>query len=53
MRENSLRWFGHVRWRPSNATVKRLEKWQRVEKVRGRRRPKRTWMKVVESDTII
>lgn len=49
---NRLRWFGHVRQRPSDAPVRRrLEGWQSDRVVRGRRRPKETWMKVIENDT--
>lgn len=50
MRENRLRWFGHVSRRPSEAPVRRLEGWQGEKKMRGRGRPKQTWLRVVESD---
>ena len=50
MRESRLRWFGHVRRRPYDAPVRRLEKWRSDGIVRGRGRPKKTWWRVVESD---
>ena len=39
MRENRLRWFGHIGHRTMDAPVRRMEK---VKKLRGR--PKMTWM---------
>jgi hypothetical protein len=50
MMENRLRWFDHVRWRPTQATVRRLEEWGKEKIGRGRGRPKQTWLKVVEND---
>jgi hypothetical protein len=50
MRENRLRWFGHVRRRPSGAPVRKIEEWEREKLIRGRGRPKQTWIKVVEND---
>ena len=50
MMENRLRWFGHVRRRPTHATVRRLEEWGKEKIGRGRGRPKQTWLKVVEND---
>ncbi|XP_065864081.1 uncharacterized protein [Euphorbia lathyris] len=50
MRENRLRWFGHVRRRALDAPVRRTEEWQRDVVVRGRGRPKKTWRRVIESD---
>ncbi|XP_065866590.1 uncharacterized protein [Euphorbia lathyris] len=50
MRENRLRWFGHVRRRALDAPVRRTEEWQRDVVVRGRERPKQTWRRVIESD---
>ena len=50
MRENRLRWFGHVRHKPIDAPVRRVEKIdiEQGKKLRGR--PKMTWMKVVKKD---
>ena len=44
MRENRLRWFGHVRRRPTDASVRRIEciKLGKVKRAQGR--PKKTWM---------
>ncbi|XP_074304411.1 uncharacterized protein LOC141639131 isoform X2 [Silene latifolia] len=50
MMENRLRWFDHVRRRPMDAPVRRLETW-RTEKVpRGRGRSRQTWLRVIEHD---
>ena len=50
MRENHLRWFGHVGRRPIDAPVRRVEKIdiEQGKKLRGR--PKMTWMEVVKKD---
>ncbi|KAL6578085.1 hypothetical protein OROMI_010413 [Orobanche minor] len=50
MMENRLRWFGHVRRRPVDAPVRRLESWGTSNIVKGRGRPKRTWIKLIEND---
>ncbi|KAL6577117.1 hypothetical protein OROMI_011393 [Orobanche minor] len=50
MMENRLRWFGHVRRRPVDAPVRRLESWGTNNIVKGRGRPKRTWIKLIEND---
>ena len=49
-RENRLRWFGHVRYRPTNVPVWRVEriKLGQVKKAQGR--PKKTWMEVIRQD---
>jgi len=47
MRENCLRRFGHVRRKPTNAPVRRVEriKLGQVKKAQGR--PKNIWMEVI------
>ncbi|KAL6529596.1 hypothetical protein OROGR_015219 [Orobanche gracilis] len=50
MMENRLRWFGHVRRRPVDAPVRRLESWGTINIVKGRGRPKKTWIKLIEND---
>ncbi|KAL6507772.1 hypothetical protein OROGR_023967 [Orobanche gracilis] len=50
MMENRLRWFGHVRRRPVDAPVRRLESWRTINTVKGRGRPKKTWIKLIEND---
>ncbi|KAK9681855.1 hypothetical protein RND81_04G017800 [Saponaria officinalis] len=50
MMENRLRWFGHVRRRPTDAPVRRLETWGTEKVARGRGRPKLTWARVIEHD---
>ena len=50
MRENRLRWFGHIGCRPMDAPARRVEKidFEQGKKLRGR--PKMTWMEVVKKD---
>ncbi|KAL6524293.1 hypothetical protein OROGR_016727 [Orobanche gracilis] len=48
--ENRLRWFGHVRRIPVDAPVRRLESWRTINIVKGRDRPKKTWIKLIEND---
>ncbi|KAL6512233.1 hypothetical protein OROHE_019845 [Orobanche hederae] len=50
MMENRLRWFGHVRRRPVDAPVRRLESWGTSNIVKGRGRSKKTWIKWIEND---
>ena len=50
MRENLLRWFGHVRRRPTEAPVKRCESMEIVRSMRGRGRPKRSWKETIKHD---
>ncbi|KAL6504018.1 hypothetical protein OROGR_025941 [Orobanche gracilis] len=50
MMENRLRWFGHVRRRPVDAPVRRLESWRTINIVKGRGRSKKTWIKLIEND---
>ncbi|KAL6494119.1 hypothetical protein OROGR_032028 [Orobanche gracilis] len=50
MMENRLRWFGHVRRRPVDAPVRRLESWGTINIVKGRGKPKKTWIKLIEND---
>ncbi|KAL6531877.1 hypothetical protein OROMI_028240 [Orobanche minor] len=50
MMNNRLRWFGHVRRRPVDAPVRRLESWGTSNIVKGRGRPKKTWIKLIEND---
>ncbi|CAN6701063.1 unnamed protein product [Malus baccata var. baccata] len=40
IRENRLRWFGHVQRRPTNAPIRRCD--YGTEGRRGRRRPRKT-----------
>ena len=50
MRDNCLRWFGHIGRRPTNAPVRRVEKIDIVQGKKLRGKPKMTWMKVVKKD---
>jgi len=50
LRENRLRWFGHVRRRPEGAPVRRVEEWDHGGIKRGRGRPKMTWLEGVRKD---
>ncbi|XP_054801848.1 E3 ubiquitin-protein ligase AIRP2-like isoform X2 [Prosopis cineraria] len=53
MVENRLRWFGHVQRRPREAPVRRVEHITLSPTKRGRGRPKRTLLIVVERDLLI
>lgn len=50
LRENRLRWFGHVKRRPVGASVRRIEGWDMDGRVRGRGRPKKTWIEAIRND---
>ena len=50
MRENRLRWFGHVRRRPTDALVRRVEHINLGQVKRAQGRPKKTWMEVIRQD---
>ena len=49
MRENRLRWFGHVQRKPIEAPVRRIETII-VEGKRSRGRPKITWVEQIKDD---
>jgi len=42
MRENHLRWFGHVRCKPTDAPVRRVKLINLVQVKRAKGRPKKT-----------
>ena len=50
MKENCLRWLGHVRRRPADTPVRRVEHINlgQVKRVQGR--PKKTWMELIRQD---
>ncbi|OIT08557.1 hypothetical protein A4A49_18166 [Nicotiana attenuata] len=50
MREARLRWFGHVKRRSLDATVRRCERLALVGTRRGRGRPKKYWGEVIRQD---
>ena len=50
MRENFLRWFGHVRRRPTDTPVRRVERINLGQVKRAQGRSKKTWMKVIRQD---
>ena len=50
MRENRLRWFGHVKRRPRDAPIRKIEGWSNNESARGRGRPHTTWIRVIQTD---
>jgi Reverse transcriptase (RNA-dependent DNA polymerase). len=50
LRENRLRWFGHVKRRPITAPVRKSELINIAGNARGRGRPKLTWGEVVRQD---
>ena len=50
MRENHLRWFGHVRCRPTDALVRQVERIKLGQVKRAQGRSKKTWMEVMRQD---
>ena len=50
MRKNCLRWFGHVRRRFTDASVRRVERIKLGQVKRTHGRPKKTWMEVIRQD---
>jgi len=50
MRENRLRWFGHVRRRPTDAPVRRVERIKLRQVKRAQGRLTKTWMEVIRQD---
>ena len=51
MRETRLRWYGHVRRRPLDAPVRRVEHREQLDQIkRGRGRPKKTWKETIKND---
>ena len=50
MRENRLRWRGHVQHRPTDAPVRRVERIKLGQVKRAQGRPKKTWMEVIRQD---
>ncbi|CAL5439689.1 unnamed protein product [Camellia sinensis] len=50
LRENRLRWFGHIQRRPTDAVVKRCDAVTVDGSVRGRGRPRLTLTSVINRD---
>jgi len=50
MRDNRLRWFGHVRCRRTDAPVRRVERINLEQVKRAHGRPKKIWMEVIRQD---
>ena len=50
LRENCLRWFGHIGCRSRDALVKRMEKIDIAKGRKLRERPKMMWMEVIKND---
>ncbi|KAJ7976901.1 Retrovirus-related Pol polyprotein LINE-1 [Quillaja saponaria] len=53
MRENRLRWFGHIQRRPMDAVVKQGDMVQVPGVRQGNGRPKLTWGAVIEKDMAV
>ena len=49
-RKPPTRWFGHVRCRPTDASVWRVERINLEQVKRAQGRPKKTWMEVIRQD---
>ena len=52
MRENRLRWFGHIQRRPTNASVRKSDVIHIEGNARGRGRPKVTWIEIIKKDLV-
>ena len=50
IRENRLRWYGHVRRRPTNEAVRKTELLTVEGDTKGRGRPKLTWSGIIRKD---
>ena len=50
MRENRLRWFGHIGRRPTDAPIRRIEKIDIVQGKKLREKSKMTWMEMVKNN---
>ncbi|KAM1972786.1 hypothetical protein TB1_018577 [Malus domestica] len=50
MRENRLRWFGHVQRRPTDAPIRRCDYGTEVQGRRGRGRPRKTLEETLRKD---
>lgn len=50
MRENRFWWFGHVRKRPVNVTIRWLDSLAVIGISMLKERPKKTWIKKVRND---
>ncbi|KAM1895076.1 hypothetical protein ACFX13_043897 [Malus domestica] len=50
MRENRLRWFGHVQRRPTDAPIRRCDYGTEVQGRRGRGRPRKTLRETLRKD---
>ena len=52
MRENQLRWFDHIQRRPTNAPFNKSDAIHIEGNVRGRERPKLTWIEIIKKDLV-
>ena len=50
MRENRLRYFGHVRRRPTDAPIQRVKRIKLGQVKRAQGRPMKIWMEVIRQD---
>lgn len=50
MRENRLRWFGHVRRRHVDATIIRIDCLEVMVTSREKGRPKKSWLATLRND---
>ena len=48
IRENQLRWFGHIQSKPINVPIRKSEAIHIEGNVRGRGRPKLTWVEIIK-----
>ncbi len=50
MRKEKLRWFGHVKYRHTEAPVRQVEHIGLEDRKKRRDRPKLTWERVIQHD---
>ena len=53
IRENRLRWFGHIQRKPLDALVRKSDFLTIHGNARGRGRPKLTWIEIIKKDITI
>ena len=53
IRESCFRWFGHIKHRPSDDPIMRVDALDLPYVKKGRGRPKKTWLRCIKNDLSI
>ena len=53
MRENWLRWFGHIKRRTINTPIRKSDAIHIEANARGRGRPKLTWVEIIKKNLVL